>query len=199
MTRRAKDAYFTPEFATYGLLARVPVCGHVFECCSGAHHITNPLRSDPRVMPKVTTNDLDGQWSADWHLDMRLPSSWQTIRDSVGPIDWVVTNPPFEVALDILEAARLFVPNIAMLLRVSFMEPTACGTPEKHLADGRVLPATKPRGPFLQQHAPNGVIYCPRISFTGDGHTDSATVNWLIWSEQRIAKPVDVIYVPKAA
>jgi hypothetical protein len=202
--RRTRDQYFTPEYATTGLLARAPrlrmlslrtLRGRVLECCSGAHHITNILTG---AGLSVVTNDLDPAFQADFHLDMRRPTSWTTIINAVGPIDWCVSNPPFECALEIVTAARLFVPNLAWLLRISFMEPTESGTPEKVIkTTGRRMPATAPRAPFLEADPPNGVIYCPRISFSGDGHTDSATVAWHLWTADPIPRPIDVIRQPR--
>jgi hypothetical protein len=52
-----------------------------------------------------------------------------------------------------------------MLLRLSFLEPT------------------RERGPWLAANPPDLVIVLPRISFTGDGKTDSVTCAWMIWDK----------------
>ena len=53
---------------------------------------------------------------------------------------------------------------MAFLLRLSFLEPTLT------------------RREFLRANPPKRVIVLPRISFTGDGRTDSVTCAWLIWT-----------------
>lgn len=56
--------------------------------------------------------------------------------------------------------------GVAMLLRLSYLEPT------------------KDRGHWLNDHPPTQMIVLPRISFTGDGKTDSVTCAWMIWHKQ---------------
>jgi len=55
---------------------------------------------------------------------------------------------------------------VAMLLRLSFLEPTA---------------KVNPRGPWLAECPPSRLIVLPRCSYTGDGRTDSVTTAWMIW------------------
>jgi hypothetical protein len=78
--------------------------------------------------------------------------------------DAVITNPPFSLAFEILQtifkARRRFV---ALLLRLSFLEPTY------------------QREDLLAERPPNHLIILPRISFTGDGKTDSVTCAWMVW------------------
>ena len=53
-----------------------------------------------------------------------------------------------------------------MLLRISFREPT------RHRF---------PRGPWLAAHPVSRLLTLPRYSYTGDGRTDAATTEWVIW------------------
>jgi hypothetical protein len=78
---------------------------------------------------------------------------------------WEAMNehPDGECAFKILTNALFTCKKVAMLLRLSFLEPT------------------RERGPWLAKNPPDLVIVLPRISFTGDGKTDSVTCAWMIW------------------
>jgi hypothetical protein len=58
--------------------------------------------------------------------------------------------------------------GVAMMLRLSFEEPTA------HV---------NPRGPFLEANPLTRKLVMPRYSFTGNGNSDSVTTAWMIWSK----------------
>lgn len=162
MTRRANDWYPTPSWATDMLAKRVQMAGFVLECCSGDGAIAKALQ---RTTPKahlVTTNDLDPKWEADQHGDA-TDSRWWDAQTC----NWVVTNPPFNVAPKIVPLAVTHAFNgVAMLLRLSYLEPCAG------------------RGRWLVEHPPTRLIILPRISFTGDGKTDSVTCAWFVWERK---------------
>lgn len=88
--------------------------------------------------------------------------------------DWIITNPPFNKAFSILTMALSRCENVAMILRLSFLEPT------------------KTRGIFLSITPPSGLIILPRMSFTEDGKTDSVTCAWMIWSKEIKNKFIEV-------
>lgn len=157
--RRRLDQYFTPEFATAALLHYVPVTGSVLECCAGDLAIAKVLQQQTNVC----TNDIDPAMPTDDHLDATDPFYWETVSLR-GSYNWIVTNPPFSVAQPIVEGAhRTAKAGIAMLLRLSYLEPC------------------KDRARFLSQHPPTHTIVLPRISFTGDGKTDNVTCAWFVW------------------
>jgi hypothetical protein len=52
-----------------------------------------------------------------------------------------------------------------MFLRLSYLEPV------------------RNRGAWLAAHPPTGLIVLPRISFTGDGQTDTVTCAWMVWDK----------------
>jgi hypothetical protein len=160
--RRERDAYFTPTHAVETLLACAPdvLAGKTFiEPCVGEGSISIALKK-AKPSARVFTNDLHLGYPADAHFDATYRPCW----DQFPECDYVVTNPPFLDALPILlqayQHARL---GVAFLLRLSFLEPT------------------DDRGPWLSLHEPNQMIVLPRISFTGDGNTDSVTCAWMIW------------------
>ena len=168
MPRRPNDFYPTEASATGALLERVALEGAtVIEPCHGAGDITLQLirRADCRVI----TNDLDPGFIANYRLDARLPSAWRKFIDEndypIGPT-WAVTNPPFIYAADIARRALEHVPNVALLLRLTFLEP----------CEDRVM--------LLAERPPRRLIVLPRISFTNDGSTDSVTCAWFVWSDQ---------------
>lgn len=165
LMRRKLDAYLTPEWATEELLHRVALSGDILECCAGQGDMAKVIAL-ARV-GEVYCNDLDPQTLWPNHWDATDPNKWVKW-------DWVVTNPPFNVAPQIVplayEHARV---GIAMLLRMSYLEPV------------------ENRGAWLNAHPPSDLIVLPRISFTGDGKTDNVTCAWMVWrkdpqSPQRI-------------
>lgn len=156
--RRPWDAYFTPESAVQTLLAHVPIDGNALECCSGDGSIARPLSERCQVF----TNDLNPAMPSEHHYDATDLDFWWDQNDPA--FDWVVSNPPFNVASQIVPLAHRHAKvGIAMLLRLSWLEPCA------------------DRVDFLSQYPPTTLIVLPRISFTGNGKTDSVTCAWMVW------------------
>lgn len=163
--RRSHDYYPTAVGVTYALLNVVPIAGAVAEPCCGDGAMARPLTGS-RLIDSVTTNDIHPVWQADYHGDATSASAaiWTT-----GAFDWVVTNPPYRQAIQIVQRAyseaRI---GIAVLLRLTFLEPTQ--------RDGR--------GEWLKAHQ-HELAYLiplnPRPSFTNDGRKDSVTVAWFVW------------------
>jgi len=168
--RRKNDFYPTPSWATAILLKHVSITGTILEPCSGAEDIANELRRHNEVW----TNDIDRSHTADSYYDLTDPVSWGKLPDC----DWVVTNPPFNIAPIAIpaayEKARL---GVAMFLRLSYLEPC------------------QNRAEWLDAHPPTKLIVLPRISFTGDGRTDSCTTAWMIWDKRESAQ-AEIIVVP---
>ena len=200
--RRENDFYETAPWQTRALLDWHPSiknAARILEPCVGEYAIAKVLRqfcgreeSDPPTCRfELVTNDLDTRRRADLHMDAAGPGFWDLLdvrydqahdgTDRAGAIDWMVTNPPFNVAFDILRHARFKRPNmnVAMLLRRSFLEPT------------------EDRGYWLQRNPPQRAIVLPRYSYTSrrenvsdllgekevviPGGNDSLTCEWLLW------------------
>lgn len=166
--RRALDAYSTEERLTRALLDRVQVRGLVLEPCAGANRMADVLMHYPGIgqITTVMTNDIDPAYTQDhWHNeDATDPNAaiW-----AMRP-DWVVTNPPFGVAMPILENAfRAAKVGVAFLLRWTFQEPV------------------QERAEWLEVHRRQLsdllIFGSPRPSFTDDGRTDATTVAWMVW------------------
>jgi hypothetical protein len=108
-------------------------------------------------------------------LDATLPESWETIALHRGRPDWIVTNPPFCSEVEILQhAVQIALLGVAVMARISFTEPVAG------------------RGLWLARHPYDKRITLERYSFTGNGKTDSATTDWLVWAREPLAKPFGV-------
>lgn len=155
--RRRLDQYFTPAHATQELMRHVQLRGNVFECCVGDRGIYDELAG----WDVLWSNDIDPDLQADYHEDITQP--WEFGFDKC---DWVVSNSPFSVAATVVRAAYNYSRiGIAMLLRLSFLEPC------------------ENRGKWLAAHPSTKLIVLPRISFTGDGKTDSVTCAWMVWDK----------------
>jgi hypothetical protein len=110
MERRANDFYPTDPAHVAMLMRWMHITGLVYEPCTGDGGIARNLSGCI-----VRTNDTDLARNADTHQDA---------RDLVyEPGSWVVTNPPFSVAFPILTNAHRQGCRIALLLRLSFLEP----------------------------------------------------------------------------
>lgn len=155
------DYYPTPGFMTRSLLHFHPAIGgsKVLEPCSGGDAITHVLRA---ANCEVVTNDFDPRHPAMTHADATTAAYWVTAPR----VDWVITNPPFNLAIDILRHALEHADlGVAFLLRKTFLEPT------------------DDRGPWLQAHPPTRAIGQPRYSFRGSG-SDSVSCDWCIWERR---------------
>jgi hypothetical protein len=131
--------------------------------------------ADPRARAALVHGDWTtnpSTWSARWAPEMlRL-----YLRDA----SLVVTNPPFSIAIDVVEAAWRHCPGsvVAILQRQSWYEPT------------------RDRGDFFLEHPPD-VITIGRCRFLGRdgrpvrgkngeaGSGDSTSYAWFVWGTDR--------------
>lgn len=175
--RRKNDQYFTPRWATEELLRHIEVrpTHSVLEPCVGDGAISNVLREKTS---SVYTNDIDEHMWASYHEDAASPDFWKVYGQNY---DWIISNPPFSLAIEIVsQAVAASIWGTAMLLRLSFLEPTL------------------DRGPWLAENPPDQIIVLPRISFTGDGKTDSVTTAWFIWQpEWDYAAKERILIIPR--
>jgi hypothetical protein len=166
------EFYETPKGLTTALLQRLQVYGRVIEPCAGDHAITDVLKNHGL---EVLTCDIDPTKTVDYVMDSAVEDNWGLLLHA----DWVVSNPPFSRALEILKNAYDHAEvGVAMLLRLSFLEPC------------------EPRNKWLVQHPPQRIIVLPRVSFDGKGN-DTVTCAWFIWykkpNEAPPAPPIQVV------
>lgn len=159
--RKNLDQYYTPTNAVNNLLDNLdfPINGSVLEPCNGKGAISNILR-DRDI--SVITNDIDPKNSSDFHVDVSISTNWK----SLPKVEWIITNPPFNLASQIIPLAyENSILGVIALLRLSYIEPC------------------KNRVDFLQKYPPCQMLVTPRISFTGKG-TDSITTAWFVWIKE---------------
>ena len=166
--RRAFDYYPTPAWMTRALMCRVSLFD-VLEPCSGEDAIVNVIGREKVVL----TNDFDPSRPAEWNFDATLNGSWNNfdVRQSF----WCVTNPPFNLADRIVPLAVKHCPAVAMMLRLSWLEPTAA------------------RARFLKLHPPSRLIVLPRHDWRGTGSTDSVTSAWFVWDEGSGRRGIEIV------
>ena len=154
-TRISNDFYPTPNRLIRAYLAKNPnlLSGTILEPCAGEGAIAQPLIDLGYAVEQ--TDIKDGE-----QFDATKPEYW----DGRSP-DWVVTNPPFNVATPIVEhAIDRAQKGVIMLLRASYLEPCK---DRRHLLNEQIAQIT----------------YCnPRPKFRADTKgSDSATVVFIAW------------------
>lgn len=179
MSRREHDFYETAEWQVDALVDHFPEIMRptypVILCpCVGDGSLMRRL-SVLNPTARFLTNDIDPSREATEHMDATSSDFWARVRHVWVHIDFVVENFPFNVEHLIVPHAyeTAAVATVAMA-RVSYAEPT------------------KDRGPWLSAHPYDKRITLERHSFTGNGKTDSATTDWLIWAKTPIAGPFGV-------
>ncbi len=172
MTRHANDFYETAPWQVDALVDNLPELSGTIMCpCVGDGSLMRRL-AERRPDLVFITNDIDQRKEAHFHYNVATADAWNLMFQWP---DWVVENFPFSVEHLILpyayQAARC---GVVAMARVSYAEPT------------------KDRGPWLAEHPYQKRITLERHSFTGNGQTDSATTDWLIWAKVPIAGPFGI-------
>lgn len=176
-TRVEFDYYPTPDWQTQELARVLKPAIHLFtqfgqsralEPCVGEGHIINAFsRAEGLPVLNWTTNDLDPRHEATYNEDATREDAaiWDEHLMRLAPWDFVITNPPFDQAASILARA---LPRtkvlVAMLLRISFLEPT------------------EEREQLLANNPPDKMVVMKRWSYRANGSTDSVTSAWFVWA-----------------
>jgi hypothetical protein len=166
--RQPHDQYETAPWQVDALVDHLPeLSGEVWCPTVGDGALSRQLLRRLPHLAVTLTNDIELGVQATHHLDATLAKSWMLWRQSRGRApNWIVENPPFNVAIDILKHAfPIAIVGVAFLTRISFVE------------------ATRDRGPWLATHPRQLQVALERYSFTGDGKSDLATCEWLVWSK----------------
>ena len=174
--RQRFDLYETPEAITNDLLNSYSDwfgCLYddsitIFEPCVGNGAILNPIKKfyEGGTTPLIVTNDIQKGLGQYW-MDATEEECWSGCWKDLGKngLDFVITNPPYNQAFEILTHAQKYArTGVILLLRLSFLEPT------------------KKRGKWLQAHPPTFIrVYgSPRPKFT-EPSTDTVTTAWMGW------------------
>lgn len=179
MNRIENDFYPTPSAITEALLDSVKIGGVIFEPCNGSAAITQVILSKTKSL--IYTSDLT--YDDSFERDATKRSFWTEWTDFIEDdgliLEWTVTNPPFSVAEKILPLAwEHSSKGIAMLLRLSYLEPT------------------KNRADWLKENADHLKMIIPvnpRVRFRSDVKgTDSVTCAWFIWEKSHSWKSLGI-------
>lgn len=166
MSRRRFDFYETPPHYVDALARVIGVpAGTLIEPCVGKGAIIDLLK----VNGVWHTNDIDKRRNAHTHFDATSGKQWRLQR-AFGRIDWGITNPPFKFVLPILRHMLKWCDNVAILGRLSLLEPTI----ERRLFWTRWARGCE-------------VIVLPRYSFKGNRRHDMATCAWYVWRKFDLA------------
>ncbi len=175
--RHAQDQYMTPPWVVELALDHIPLLdtGRPFlEPCAGTGNFVSALR---RRYPDrgIEAVDIDAQFLPglkQWTPVAHMADFCEWARDyrktftnpKIGP-DVIVTNPPFSLAREILDAAFLVArpdTQIVMLLRLGFLE------------------SRKRRGWWQEHPLDHLYVLSQRPSFTGGG-TDATAYGYFVW------------------
>lgn len=171
--------YPTPEWATAELLPRLPLENGdvILEPCAQDNAIAKVIKDFSNNI-QVFTNDIDAQQQADFHFDMTLHQSWQSIVSMTGGFDWVIGNPPFfsdplpggkrgkPIVHIIVQLAYQYArKGVVFLLKKSFTEPVSYR---------RSWLSTHSREQFLE-------LRLQRIRFNNDLKRDEVACDWYGW------------------
>lgn len=169
MSRNRLDAYFTPPELTTALVRRLRKTPGwapkeiltVAEPCAGDGWITHVLTAGGY---SVISGDVDPERGTHYRgVNFLGGRALEVYRG----VDAIITNPPYTGVAHYVRRALEITPRVAMLLRLSFLEP----------CDSRPGAA---RVDLLEKLG--RVIVLPRVSFIhGKGGTDSTTCAWFLW------------------
>lgn len=157
------EQYFTPPELTRALLERLKLKPmRIAEPCIGDGWISRELTRDGH---QVRGGDLDPQYSPahGGAVDFFSKRASDRYRECGG----IITNPPWSCAARFARRALEFTPNVAMLLRLTFLEPCE---------------STSDAARVDLLHKLTACIVLPRVSFIrGKAGTDSVCPAWFIW------------------
>lgn len=127
--RSVNDFYATPDDVTLALLKRWGhhIQGVVWEPCAGNGKMAQHIMRHPGVT-KVLASDLEPrpahEWCGDTHIAKMDLFSVKAREDGAARFRVVITNPPFDIAADIIEhvfsVAEPGVRVMALLLKATY-------------------------------------------------------------------------------
>lgn len=168
--RREHDFYATPEWCSRALFQHVDELRElpVLDPCAGDGAILKVAQNYRLETHGIEIRDVPAppgvlSWSVIDALEhvRRVPPvrKWASMTN-------IVTNPPYSLAQDFIEAWRDRVRLSAWLLRLNFL-------------------GSQKRAEWFRRNPPARVLILPRRpSFTG-GATDSCEYAWIIWDSSR--------------
>lgn len=158
--RKPADFYPTPSDVTVALLDHLRLCA--------SNVVWEPACGDGS-MARVLENYFDCVWASDLRDDCGFGEGgvdFLTTEHSFHP-DWIITNPPFNVAVDFIRRALSITPNVAMLLKSQFWHARSRIELFESYPPAEILPLTW-RPAFLEKER---------------GRSPLMDVMWVIWRD----------------
>lgn len=158
------DYYPTPAWATRALLSKEQFEGLVHEPCCGAGAISSELSA---AGLSVVSSDLFDHGFGQAGVDARTLS---------GPVENIITNPPYNIASDLLpNFVSICERKTALLLRFSFLESAR-------------------RYPLFLKYPPARVyVFSERLSMSKAGEVvkggGTVSYGWFVWERGWNAEP----------
>jgi hypothetical protein len=168
-----RDFFPTPAWCVHRWLDAAaelrPLAGHWLEPAPGDGAIVRAVNgwcsSHGKPSPKWTTCDIAAETGADLIADFAAFDcpELRAIAPPSGRFDLVVTNPPYNLALDFVKAGLVWAPIVSMLLRLPFL-------------------ATQDRAAWMRANTPRADVLPdrPQFDLEKDG-TDQTEYAWLSW------------------
>ena len=181
--RDVLDRYYTPRWLVEALLEKIDVGNRsVLEPCAGGGGIVLPIADRrPSTLDYSDVSESAAYSGPHWDFPAHDfgDQRW----------DWVVTNPPYRTdrytAADFVKKALTIADNVAMLLRITWLEPCA------------------DRAIIFDERRPRLVLVCPRASFVSPkigvgqrkGTTEHVTCCWYVWGPEDAYRGSDLRWV----
>lgn len=158
------DHYPTPAWAVRGLLSYETFDGTVNEPCCGRGNVSTALATAGYA---VVSSDI---------YDYGYGMSGVDARTIPGPIDNIITNPPYNLAAEMLtHFLQVTTGKVALLLRLSFLE-------------------SKRRYPLFRDSPLKAVyVFSERLSLAPDGQQvqggGTVSYGWYVWEASHVGPP----------
>jgi len=162
--RQVNDHYDTPAYTIRSLLNNHKIKYPALEPCAGNLAIANTLKSD-----EVYTNDINPDCPAAMNVDyLQFSAHWYNQYQTV------ITNPPFNIALDIIRKGLYDVVKggeVIMLLRLNFL-----GSQKRH--------------EFWQEYPPKIIYVLSKRPKFINNKSDSIEYAWFVWEKGYIGDTI---------
>jgi hypothetical protein len=171
--KRGPDFYVTPDWATQALVDEVRLSGNILEPCCGDGAMSEVLKTNGF---RVRSSDLYD----------RGYGRVQDIFKIKAMADNVVTNPPFNIAEEVLHhALKLANKKVCLLLRTAFLESA-----KRYETVFTVCPPTE-----VLVFSERLSIY-PRKLMKKKNNAGATSYAWFVWDKAKSDAPTTIRWIP---
>lgn len=163
--RKEYDRYITPDYTIKSLIDNFKFEGLTLECCAGYGDISKKIKN-------CITMDIDASLNCD------ITANFLDFKPSI-PINNIVTNPPYSIAIEIIKHALDIIENngyVVMLLRINFLE-------------------SKTRKQFFIDNPLHSILILSKRPCFINNRSDATGYAWFIWQKGKKDKSVIVDFV----